>query len=171
MEDKITSEQPTQEQLMAELQAALAAGDFKAVATVSRKIDSLAKQAEKAELDAKRQAVEAIAEKVKAKIIKAIQPMVDAGELDSADGIWFSYDFGEQAPTLRLLKSAAKAARTGGGGTGKKFDISTDELLAKFGGEEFKDGQTFQQAYETSTDKNWRYAIRTKLLKKEGIIS
>ena len=161
--------EPTEEELMAELETALKSKDFKAVAAASRKIDGIQKAKEKAELDAKRAALEAIGEKVKAAISKAVKPLVESGDLDAADGIWYSYDFGEQAPVVRLMKTQPRAVRAGGGG-GKRFDVSTDEMLSRHGAEEYKDGLTFQQAYESSTDKNWRYAIRQKLLKKEGIL-
>jgi len=145
-------------------------GDYKAVAALSRKFDTVDKAKEKAELDAKRQALDAMKGKVEAAISKAIKPIVDAGGLDAADGIWYSYDFGEEAPVVRLMKSAPKANRSTGGGGGKKFDISTEDMLSRHGSEEYKDGINFQQAWESSTDKNWRYAIRTKLLKLEGIL-
>lgn len=166
------AEQPalTPEQLMSELQVALTKGDFKAVAQISRKIDQTTKATEKAELEAKLAALKEISDEVAKAITDAITPYVDSGQLDVADGIWFSYDFGEQAPTIRLTKTTAKAPRVGGGGTGKKFDISTDDMLAKHGDKEYKDGKTFKQAYDENTDKNWRYAIRTRLLKLEGII-
>ena len=161
---------PTEEELTGELERALASKDFKQVAAVSRKIDQTIKAKEKAELEAKRAVLDTASDKVKTTIMKAVKPIVDSGDLDVADGIWFSYDFGEAAPVVRLMKTAPRAARAGGGGGGKKFDISTDDMLSKHGTEEYKDGLTFQQAYESSTDKNWRYAIRQKLLKKEGII-
>lgn len=162
--------EPTEAELMAELEKALASKDFKAVAAASRKLDSAVKAKEKAELEVKRAALDAMIEKVKGAISKAVKGIVDSGELDAADGIWYSYDFGEQAPTVRLMKSQPRAARAGGGGGGKKFDISTDDMLSRHGQEQYKDGLNFQQAYESSTDKNWRYAIRQKLLKLEGII-
>jgi len=162
--------EPTEADLMAELEAALKSKDFKAVAAASRKLDQAVKAKEKAELDAKRAALDAMAEKVKSAIAKAVKPLVDSGELDAADGIWYSYDFGEASPVVRLMKTQPRAARAGGGGGGKKFDISTDDMLARHGEEEYKDGMTFRQAYDSSTDKNWRYAIRQKLLKIEGII-
>lgn len=166
------AEQPalTPQQLMSELQAALTKGDFKAVAQISRKIDQITKATEKAELEAKLTALKEISDTVANAIIEAVTPFVDSGQLDVADGVWFSYDFGEQAPTIRLTKTTARTPRAGGGGTGKKFDISTDDMLAKHGEEDYKDGQSFKQAYDSNTDKNWRYAIRTKLLKLEGII-
>ncbi len=159
----------TEDELMAELKKALDSKDFKAVAAASRKLDSAVKTKEKAELEVKRAALDAITDEVKGAISKAVKALVDSGKLDAADGIWYSYDFGEQAPTVRLMKSAPRATRTGGGGGGKKFDVSTDEMLGRHGSEQYKDGITFQQAYESSTDKNSRYAIRMKLLKLEGV--
>ena len=163
--------EPTEAELMAELEAALKSKNFKAVAAASRKLDTAVKAKEKAELDEKRKALDAMIDAVKEAITKAVKPLVDSGKLDAADGIWYSYDFGEQAPVVRLMKSQPKArTSTCGGGGGKKFDVSTDDMLARHGQEEFKDGLTLQQAYESSTDKNWRFAIRKQLLKKEGLI-
>ena len=162
--------EPTESELMAELDKALKSKDFKSVAAVSRKIDGIQKSKEKSELEGKRKALDAMSDKVGAAISKAVKPLVDSGDLDQADGIWYSYDFGEKAPVVRLMKSAPRAARAGGGGGGKRFDISTDDMLAKHGSKEFKDGISLQQAYESSTDKNWRYAIRQKLLKLDGVI-
>lgn len=171
---KETPAEQTPEQLMSELQAAISKGDFKLVTQISRKIDTLQKATEKAELEAKRAVLDKVAERVKAVYVKYIQPLIDKGELDAADGIWITHDFGEgdtPVATVRLLKTTTRAPRTGGGGTGKKFDVSTDDLLAKYGNEAYKEtGMTFKAAYGSNTDKNWRYAIRTALLKKDGII-
>ena len=169
---EVVAVQLTEAELMAELEKALASKDFKAVAAASRKLDQAVKANEKAELEVKRALLDTMVDKVKAVYIKAIKPLVDSGDLDPADGIWISQDFGEgeQGIVVRLMKTQPKAARAGGGGGGKKFDISTDDMLARHGQEEYKEGLTFQQAYESSTDKNWRYAIRQKLLKAEGVI-
>ena len=169
-QESVAPEPPTKAQLMAELQTALSAGDYKAVATVSRQIDQRERTGEKAELEAKRAELDAMSESVKDVLMEAVEPLVTSGQLDKADGVWFSYDFGEQAPTVRLMKTTARAPRAGGGGTGKKFDISTEDMLAKHGAEDYKDGMNFKTAYDSNTDKNWRYAIRQKLLKLEGII-
>jgi len=174
-QEPVTPEQPapepvTKEQLMAQLQSALTAGDYKAVATVSRQIDQRERAGEKAELEAKRAELDAMSESVKDVLMGAITPLVESGKLDKADGIWLTYDFGEQAPTVRLMKTTTRTPRAGGGGTGKKFDISTEDMLAKHGGEVYKDGMDFKTAYDSNTDKNWRYAIRQRLLKLEGII-
>lgn len=161
--------EPTVQELMAQLKSALDKGDYKLVAQVSRQIDQRERAKEKAELDAKRAILDKMAETVKNVIDEAITPLISAGELDAADGIWYANDFGEKTASVRLLKTQTKT-RTGGGGTGKKFDISTEDMLNKHGSEEYKDGMTYRQAYDQNTDKNWRYAIRQKLLKLEGII-
>ena len=160
---------PTEAELMAELDKALKSKDFKAVAAASRKLDQAVKVKEAAELEAKRKALDLMIDAVKQAIVKAIRPLVDSKKLDAAEGIWFSHDFGEEAPTVRLMKSAPKA-RVAGKGGGKKFDISTDEMLAKYGSQEYKDGISLRQAYESTTDKNARFQIRKTLLKKEGLI-
>ena len=170
LEQQVATEE-SQISLMEQLQTALDSKNFKEVATISRKIDQLTKSAEAAELSARKAKLDAMSNSVKQTLANAVQPLIDSGELDDADGIWFSYDFGEQTPTVRLMRTAPKATKSSGSsGTGKKFDISTDDMLAKHGSEEYKDGLTFQEAYDLNTDKNWRFAIRTKLLKLEGII-
>ena len=165
--------EPTEAELMQELESALKSKDFKAVAAASRKLDTAVKAKEKAEQSVKLAALDKIKDKVAAGISKVVKVFYDSGELNEADGIWYSYDFGEQAPVIRLLKTQPRAAKAGGssgGGGGKKFDVSTDDMLSRHGQEEHKDGLTFAQAYESSTDKNWRYAIRQKLLKLDGVI-
>jgi len=173
--EPITPEQsapePTKQELMAQLQTALTAGDYKEVTRVSRLIDQKERASEKAELETKRKELEQMSESVKAVLVETVQPMVDSGQLDKADGIWFAWDFGEPAPSVRLMKTATRTPRAGGGGTGKKFGVSTDSLLEKYGAEPYKEtGMTFKAAYDSNTDKNWRYAIRQALLKKDGII-
>lgn len=169
-----TTEEPkTQAQLMEEMNKAVASGDYKAVAKVASELVKFQKAAEQAELEAKTKALEAISQEVKTAIEKAVQKLVDSGKLDQADGIWYTNDFGEKLTTIRLMKSAPKAkTSTGtGGGAGKKFSVTTAELLEKFGADEYKDGQSYQTAWDSNTDKNWRYAIRESLLKKSGHMS
>ena len=165
----------TEPQLLAEMQAAVASGDFKAVAKVAAELVKVQKSKEAAELEAKVKALEAITGTVKAAIVKALKPMIEAGKMDSADGVWFTWDFGEgDLVGCKLMKSQAKTARTGGGGGGggKKFNVSTKELIdQKYAKEAYKDGMTFKEAWDKSSDKNWRFAIRNAVLKLEGLIS
>ncbi len=162
----------TEAQLMQEMNAAVKSGDYKAVAKVAQELVKFQKAKEQAELEAKQKVLAEKTEKVKSVIQNALKKLVDSGELDQADGIWYSNDFGEKLITCRLMKTAPRAKGTGGGGGGgKKFSVSTSELLEKFGADEYKDGMTYSQAWESNTDKNWRYAIRESLLKKSGMIS
>ena len=78
--------QPTQAELMAELQAALTKGDFKAVTAISRKIDTLTRAAEKAELDAKRAVLDAIAEDVNGKFCASVAFFGKFGEVSHVIG-------------------------------------------------------------------------------------
>ena len=60
-------------------------------------------------------------------------------------------------------------------GTWKNSDIYkvtfvSGAMIVKYGNDEYKDGQSFQASWDTSTDKNHRYAIREALLKKNGTI-
>lgn len=167
---------PTEAELMASMDKAIKSGDYKAVAKVATEIAKVQKTKEQAEVEAKQKALAGLTEKVKAVIEKAVKPMVDAGELDQADGIWYTYDFAEKLTACRLMKSQPKArASTGGGGGGKKFDVATtpgSDLFEKFKGEQYKEtGMTVQQAWDSDADKNKRYAIRQWLLKKGGVIS
>ena len=162
----------TKDQLLIELKAALDSGDFKAVAKVCREIDKMVTGEEKVAKDAKLAAVVELTVEVKKAMDKVVQGFVDKNKLDAADGVWYSYDFGDTLATCRLLKGAARTPGSGGGG-GKKFSISTSELLKTHGSEMLGDtGKTFQQAYDElpTSDGQGRYNVRTKLLKKEGLV-
>ncbi len=176
-DEETTQEQAVEEQpkdeaaLMQEMNQAVASGDYKAVAKVAQELVKFQKAKEQAELEARQAVLAEKTETVKSVIQKALAKLVESGELDEADGIWYSNDFGEKLVTCRLMKTAARKTGGGGGGGGKKFSVSTSELLEKFGSEEYKDGMSYQQAWESNTDKNWRYAIRESLLKKAGVVS
>jgi len=58
------------------------------------------------------------------------------------------------------------------GDNNRHYVIDNEKLLAKYGDDILDEntGQTYQQAWDSNSDGNWRYGIRVKLLKKEGII-
>jgi hypothetical protein len=166
----------TEAELMASMDKAIKSGDYKAVAKVASEIAKVQKVQEATELKAKEAAMAGLQDKVKAAIEKAIKPMVDAKELDKADGIWYVYDFGEKATSCQLMKKTAKArATTSGGGGGKKFDLDTkpgSDIFNQYASQPYKEtGMTLQQAWDSNVDKNWRFGIRQFLLKKANIIS
>ena len=153
--------------------AAYLAKDMKTLGLLAKVHATLQRTNELSELKARIDLLTAITGDVAKAIKAALQPMVDSGKLDQADGVWYAWDFGDKLQTCRLMKTTAKVAgspKSSGNGVGKKYSISTAEMLTKHGQEIYKEGLTFSQAQEKSTDKNWRYAIREALLKLEGII-
>lgn len=185
----MTDEVRSKEIVLKELGEAYKKGDMKAVSKLASeiaKIDALAEATEKA---AKVKALEEIGAKVKAAIMKAVQKFIDAGDLDVADGVWFSYDFTEKLETIRLMKGAAKKEKgTGSGSSGYVSipDVKTADLLAEVGDHiMFKAdtvrkidkvehtmpaGMTFKEAFEFSNNGGWRNSVRMALLKEAGKI-
>ena len=166
---------PTEQELLVQLQAALDGKQFKDVAKVSAQLVKFQNARESAELTAKQAELAKITEAVKSRIAKAIQPMYDKGELDKADGVWFTWDFGEKLFTCRLVKSQAKAKgeRKSGGGGGKKYPGTApgSELWERHKNDAYKEsGMTVEAAHNSNTDKNWRYAVHQFILKAEGLI-
>ena len=174
MVEELTTEvmpEVSKEELIAQMQEAINSGDFKAVSQISSKINKLAVSEEKLELEAKQSVVAELTLKVKGIVDKAVQKLIDAGEMDEADGVWYTNDFEETLTTCKLLKKAVKARTTTGGGAGKKYDITTEQLLEKHGTEiDPKSGKTYQELWNENTDKNSRYQSRIKLLKLNGEI-
>jgi len=180
----------TQEQLREQMKTAVANEDWKAVSKVSADLAKLEKDAEKAARDAAEASVKELTMKVKDAITNFLTPMIDSGELDGCDGVWYGMDFGDQMEdsglrpaSCKLLKSAAKPRASGGGGGGTKFNVSYKDFLAKYGDElvtdadaEFRSalkpcvGLTWKEAYESSTDGNFRYHIRECWLHKDSLI-
>lgn len=158
----------TEEQLMVEMDEAVKSGDYKLVAKVAQELVKFQRIQEQAELIARQEFLASKTEAVKAAIDKALAKMINDGDLDQVDGVWYNHDFGEKSTSCRLVKTAVRAKSSS---SGKKFSISTSEMLEKFGNDEYKDGMSFQAAWDSNTDKNWRYGIRESLLKKAGLVS
>jgi hypothetical protein len=150
------------------LQEAMASGDMAAVMKIAGEAKKAMSEAEKAELEAKK----GLIDELTGKLTKELERLVErfgkqivelVGEQKAI--IQFSWQAtSEEAPVVKITKSAAKRSG-GGGGPAQKFDIGTEELLAKYGNKEYKDGKSFQQAWDESTDKNHRFNIRKKLIK------
>lgn len=178
----MTDEVKTREQLLADLKKAYESGDMKALRTVSKQIDEFDTAAEKAGEVAKQEALKERWEAVYGELIGTgeepgvIRDMVEKGELDTAEGIWIRWDFGETDekginPSLKFFK-AQKLAGTGGtkAGKGRKFP-STLELLKDHGDKvEEKSGKTWRELYdEAKGDGNKVYQVRMKLGKALGV--
>lgn len=163
----------TKDQLLAEMKVATDAGDWKAVSKISSEIAKTVASDEKAEKEAKQNALVAVTDVVKVALDKAVDKIIGTltpDELEAMDGVWYSRDFGEQLTTCRLSKGAVRKAGGGGGG-GKKFNITTNKLLEDHGSKMMGDsGKTFKKAYDDAgTDGNARYKVRMKLLKVAGL--
>jgi len=182
--------EPTPQELLREqMREAVANEDWKAVGKVSADLAKLEKEEARLAREAAEGAVKELTIKVKDTITDLLTPMIESGELDGCDGVWYGMDFGDlmesglRPASCKLLKSAAKAPRAGGGGGGTKFNVGYKDFLAKYGDElvteadaEFRSalkpnvGQTWKEAYESSTGGNFRYHIRECWLHKDGLI-
>lgn len=182
------------DQLMVEVGKAWEAKDMKLMGQLSR----LATKAEADVEKTKKAALLAeLVEKtltVRNTIAKAIAKMVDAGELDGAEGIWYAQDFGAMEevginPACRLVKTGRKASGEGGGSSQSSYvanPAKSADLLAQVGSEVMfaedtpvtidkvervmAAGTTYKEAYDFSTNGGWRNRVRMALLKKAGII-
>jgi hypothetical protein len=181
--------EPTEEQ-KTQLAEALAKGDFKTVTAISKaiaseqaKVEKSKREAGKGEEEAKKQLLIATTLAMKDRIVGLITAAKDkdSGDyltnMDKADCVVFKWNFtdADNLVECKLFKSSATrpaGTKSTGGGAGKKYSVKTDELLAKYGENIFKDdtGQTFKEAWDSNSDGNWRYGIRVKLLKLEGVI-
>ena len=181
--------EPTEEQKK-QLAEALAKGDFKTVTTISKaiaseqaKVEKSKREAGKGEEEQKKQLLIATTLAMKDRIVELIKRSKDTDNadyllnMDKADCVVFKWNFtdADNLVECKLFKSAAArpaGTKSTGGGAGKKYSVKTEELLAKYGEYIFKEetGQTFKEAWESNSDGNWRYGIRVKLLKLEGMI-
>ena len=181
--------EPTEEQKK-QLAEALAKGDFKTVTTISKaiaseqaKVEKSKREAGKGEEEQKKQLLIATTLAMKDRIVELIKRSKDTDNadyllnMDKADCVVFKWNFtdADNLVECKLFKSSAArpaGTKSTGGGAGKKYSVKTEELLAKYGEYIFKEetGQTFKEAWDSNSDGNWRYGIRVKLLKLEGVI-
>lgn len=163
----------TLEELLLELESKAKAGDTDGMVKLAQAVSKAKKAQEQAELVAKQAELAELTGQVKAQLDKYVEKLVSDGKLDKADGVWYSYNFGDKASSCKLMKSAAMQQRgaAGGGGGGKKFSIGWKELLERHGKKPYKEtGMTCQAAWDADPDKNKRYAVREYMLKLEGLV-
>jgi len=208
----------TLEEQIAELEAkvteAAVAKDYKQVGKLAQQLNKLQTDAKAQELKQKQDALVAITGQVGEMFTKLVGFLtagqepdatevdnfansileLEGTELDKADGVWYSNDFGAEsghATSIRLMKNTSKPKATSStgekapstGGGVQKYSVKTEELLAELGdmilgnGEggtikapEAYAGKTVKAAQEESTDKNWRYQLRVALLKHKGVM-
>ena len=186
-EETKATEPLTEEQIKAQMTEAVASGDWGTVKKLAAELDKLAKAEAaraKAELQSK---LEQLSTKVKEIIGKALTKLIDSGELDGADGIWYARDFNAgDLVEVRLLK---KKASTGEGGSAGKSSYIVDprksaDMLNVIGEQvmfaedtvvtidkqehTMPAGTTLKQAYDYSTNGGWRNRVRMAILKAMG---
>jgi len=191
-EEEVTTPSPTPEEhidgLYEAMSAASAAHDKETIKKLAHEIVDAENTLAKAKREALQAAIAGLTEKVKGVIDKAVAKMVETGELDGADGVWYSRDFGDESSGCRLLKSAPKPAgeKSGNGGSYVSNPTKSDDLLKTEGDKEFltpgskatidktettfPDGLTFAEAWKYSTNGGWRNRVRQGLLKSAGLI-
>lgn len=179
----------TIEVVQQELATAATKKDWKLLSKLAAELHKLEVAQEEAEKAVKLDALTKIGEKIKLAIGKVIQPFVDRKELDAADGVWYSWDFGAEAlnaHNIRLVKDAGKPTKASGTGSYISRPEKTADLLAQVGSHiMFKEatkvtidkaektmaaGTTFLAAYKASDNGGWRNRVRMALLKEAGLI-
>lgn len=182
-----TPAEPTPAELRAQIDAALNSGDYIQAGKLTAILGKGQIAAVKAAEEERQKVLATLTEKVKVALRTEVELLLEAGELDGCDGVWFSIDFadmvnGVYSASCRLVKTikgTATVKRTGGG-TPKRYNISNEDMLTKHGTtpattKRFKDlSLTLQQAWEqrgsAADQKNWTGDIRKELLKLEGLL-
>lgn len=155
-----------------QMQELLDKGDFVGLQKLANEQGKAQREADKAMLAAKEGEINALAHKVSEDFQKLVNKYKDeivalVGH-DKAQlyGSWSSAD----GYKLIGIVSAKRASTGGGGSTTQKYEKSSEELLKTFGELTFQvDGkdseQTLQEAYNSSTDGNFRFKVRKQLIK------
>ena len=185
----------SKDQLLEAIGKAYASKNMKLMGQLSKLYTKVEADEEKAKKEALQSELVKVTADTLAKLTTYADSLVESGELDGAEGIWFALDFGtirEKGinPSCRLMKGSRKASAGGGASAGKSSYVANPaksaDLLAQVGGnvyfaetttvtidkvEQVMDaGMTFKQAYDFSTNGGWRNRVRMALLKEAGVI-
>lgn len=174
----------TKEQLLESIGKAYAAKDMRLMASLSKLYTKKEAAEESAKRDALLAELVAKTDEVKKAFDQLAQKLIDSRRFDGAEGFWYAKDFGDNLSAMRLTKGAKKTASAGGTKSYVTNPAKTADLLAEVGSHVYikeattatieksevnlPAGLTFQQAYDKSTDGNWRYRVRMALLKEAG---
>ena len=169
MSEETKEAKVTMDGLVNQMQAAITAGDYRAVAKLAKDIAGLQAADEKAAGDKRQNELKDLTNTVLNALEKVVDKMGDALTAAKVDGVWYTHDNVEGLVECRLIKRKARVASPGGGG--QRYGVSTTDLLAQFGGSDTGNGITYQQLWDSNTDKNSRYQLRVKMIKLAGITS
>jgi len=182
-ETTITTEL-TEEQIQAQMIAAVTAGSWSEVKRLAAMMDKLAKAEEATKKAELQKQLESLTADVKREFDKVATKLRESGKYDGADGFWYADDFGEQQTSCRIVKKQAKA--TGAvAGSGKSSYVAdprkSGEMLEVVGDtvmfaedttvtidkEEhiMPAGTTLKDAYNYSTNGGWRNRVRMAIIK------
>lgn len=182
------------DQLFEALGTAYKAKDFKLMGKLSSLVAKAEQTEEKSKKDALLAELIAVTQNVSTAISGVIESLVDTGQLEGAEGVWYAFDFGAIRevginPACRLIKSGRKTTGEGSGGKSSYVanPAKSADLLNQVGDEVMfaedttvtidkqeqvmPAGTTYRKAYDFSTNGGWRNRVRMALLKKAGIIS
>ena len=177
----------TADQLLDTIGKAYAAKDMKLMGALSRLYTKKEADAEKAKKDALLAELIKVTAETLESFTQHANKLVDTGNLDGAEGIWFAYDFGairEKGinPSLRLVKAGRKPS-TGGSTNGSGSYVaglpSSASMLEEAGDKVYITkatnvtidkvdhmlpvGMTYREAYKYSTNGGWRNRVRMAL--------
>lgn len=154
------------------MQELLDRGDFAGLQKLANEQGKAQREADKELMAAKEGEINTLAHKVSEDFQKLVGKYSDeiinlvGHERAQLYGKWSSQDgFG-----LIGIVQARRASGGGGGGTPQKYEKSSEELLKAYGDRPFQvDGkdseQTLQEAYNSSSDGNFRFKVRKQLIK------
>jgi hypothetical protein len=100
--------------------------------------------------------------------IGVLEPIIELGDLDFCEGVFFSWEFGD-SPEVIFTKTAIRQRvdkRKKKKGQHGVHKLMTVDLVLKYGNLKSENGQTYRELYESNKDNNYRYQyIRLPLIK------
>jgi len=155
------------EELRAQLTKAVDSNDYTAMSRISNQIRKLETEAAANKLLAMQQELSRLIPDIQRAIIDTLEPFIDSGKLDKAEGVYFNWTFGDE-PDTTLQRAHKRPAHR----VIKHPGIKTIDLVRQYGNIPYPDKPecTYADMYYTNTDPNFRYPkIRVPLLEMAGI--
>lgn len=159
----------SEEELLKELQAAMAEGNMKKVIEVAGELKRAKGEYEKKERDATVAKANSLAKEMEGPFsdfllnwLEKIEAVVPKEKIS----VVCKYE-ADKPIEIKLSKTMPKLNKTSVlTAPAHKFELSTEQLLEMYGEESYKkdDPTTFKAAYAASTDKNHRFSVRKALI-------
>ena len=165
-----------EQELRSQLDSAVTTGDIDQIARVSKMLNDIQKSKTIEADKAKQALLDALRSMTLKAITNSLASIIDAGKLDEAQGVYFTWTFGDE-PEITFTK----ARQTPRVRIVKHPNVKTIDLVKEYGHLPFdndttdsksKDSKalvTYADKYFTNSDSNFRYTkIRIPLLKLAG---